>query len=95
MPSQSYGSGTALRNAVSTITIPGFNSIQPQQPTFTVPTIESMTQRQPIPVSVTGQAEIKNSLDIHVNDGAINGLIDTKLRSYEQAQNNLILGISG
>ncbi|CAM7589849.1 chemotaxis protein [Citrobacter sedlakii] len=95
MPSQSYGSETALRDAVSTITIPGFNSIQPQQPTFTVPTIESMTQRQPIPVSVTGQAEIKNSLDIHVNDGVINGLIDTKLRSYEQAQNNLILGISG
>lgn len=44
---------------------------------------------------ITGQAEIKNSLDIHVNDGAINGLIDTKLRDYEQAQNNLILGVAG
>ena len=26
-----------------------------------------------------------------MNDGANNGLIDTKLRSYEQAQNNMIL----
>ena len=54
-----------------------------------------MTQRQLIPVAVTGEAEIKLSpLDINVNDGAINGLIDTKLRDYEQAQNNLILGVA-
>ena len=54
-----------------------------------------MTQRQPIPVSVTGQAEIKLApLEVNVNDGAINGLIDTKLRDYEQAQNNLILGVA-
>lgn len=54
-----------------------------------------MTQRQPIPVAVTGEAEIKLSpLDINVNDGAINGLIDTKIRENNQAQNNLILGIA-
>ncbi|BDQ98527.1 chemotaxis protein [Escherichia coli] len=89
------GSGTAYNDPALALNVPGFNSIQPQQPTFTVPTIDSMTQRQPIPVSVTGQAEIKLSpLDVNVNDGAINGLIDTKLRSYEQAQNNMILGVA-
>ncbi|WP_431646490.1 chemotaxis protein [Enterobacter hormaechei] len=89
------GSGTAYNDPALSLNVPGFNSIQPQQPTFTIPTIDSMTQRQPIPVAVTGEAEIKLSpLDINVNDGAINGLIDTKLRSYEQAQNNMILGIA-
>lgn len=89
------GSGTAYNAPALALNVPGLNYLTPQQPTFTVPTIDSMTQRQPIPVSVTGQAEIKLSpLDVNVNDGAINGLIDTKLRSYEQAQNNMILGIA-
>lgn len=89
------GSGTAYNDPALALNVPGFNSIQPQQPTFTIPTIDSMTQRQPIPVAVTGEAEIKLSpLDINVNDGAINGLIDTKIRENNQAQNNLILGIA-
>ncbi|HGW5558872.1 TPA: chemotaxis protein [Klebsiella pneumoniae] len=89
------GSGTAYNDPELALNVPGLNYLTPQQPTFTVPTIDSMTQRQPIPVAVTGEAEIKLSpLDINVNDGAINGLIDTKLRSYEQAQNNMILGIA-
>jgi hypothetical protein len=89
------GSGTAYYDSALALNVPGLNYLTPQKPTFTVPTIDSMTQRQPIPVSVTGQAEIKLSpLDVNVNDGAINGLIDTKLRSYEQAQNNMILGIA-
>lgn len=89
------GSGTAYNDPALALNVPGFNSIQPQQPTFTIPTIDSVTQRQPIPVAVTGEAEIKLSpLDINVNDGAISGLIDTKLRDYEQAQNNMILGIA-
>ncbi|OQD48847.1 chemotaxis protein [Enterobacter cancerogenus] len=89
------GSGTAYNDPALALNVPGFNSIQPQQPTFTVPTIDSMTQRQPIPVAVTGEAEIKLSpLDINVNDGAINGLIDSKIRENNQAQNNLILGIA-
>ena len=89
------GSGTAYNAPALALNVPGLNYLTPQQPMFTVPTIDSMTQRQPIPVSVTGQAEIKLSpLDVNVNDGAINGLIDTKLRSYEQAQNNMILGIA-
>jgi hypothetical protein len=89
------GSGTAYNDPALALNVPGLNYLAPQQPTFTVPTIDSMTQRQPIPVAVTGEAEIKLSpLDINVNDGAINGLIDTKLRSYEQAQNNMILGIA-
>ncbi|ELM9373186.1 chemotaxis protein [Escherichia coli] len=89
------GSGTAWDGVG--LNVPGLNyqTLQPQQPTFTVPTIDSMTQRQPIPVAVTGEAEIKLSpLDINVNDGAINGLIDTKIRENNQAQNNLILGIA-
>ncbi|MCF8580971.1 chemotaxis protein [Enterobacter ludwigii] len=89
------GSGTAYNDPALALNVPGFNSIQPQQPTFTVPTIDGMTQRQPIPVAVTGEAEIKLSpLDINVNDGAINGLIDTKIRENNHAQNNLILGIA-
>ncbi|HDR2562160.1 chemotaxis protein [Escherichia coli] len=89
------GSGTAYNDPALALNVPGLNYLTPQQPTFTVPTIDSMTQRQPIPVAVTGEAEIKLSpLDINVNDDAINGLIDTKLRDYEQAQNNLILGIA-
>lgn len=89
------GSGTAYNDPALALNVPGLNFLTPQQPTFTVPTIDSMTQRQPIPVAVTGEAEIKLSpLDINVNDDAINGLIDTKLRDYEQAQNNLILGIA-
>ncbi|MCU6414487.1 chemotaxis protein [Enterobacter cloacae] len=89
------GSGTAYNDPALALNVPGFNSIQPQQPTFTVPTIDSMTQRQPIPVAVTGEAEIKLSpLDINVNDGAINGLIDSKIRENNKAQNNLILGIA-
>lgn len=89
------GSGTAYNDPALALNVLGFNSIQPQQPTFTIPTIDSMTQRQPIPVAVTGEAEIKLSpLDINVNDGAINGLIDTKIRENNQAQNNLILGIA-
>lgn len=89
------GSGTAYNDPALALNVPGFNSIQPQQPTFTIPTIDSMTQRQPIPVAFTGEAEIKLSpLDINVNDGAINGLIDTKIRENNQAQNNLILGIA-
>ena len=89
------GSGTAYNDPALAFNVPSLNYLTPQQPTFTVPTIDSMTQRQLIPVAVTGEAEIKLSpLDINVNDGAINGLIDTKLRSYEQAQNNMILGIA-
>lgn len=89
------GSGTAYNDPALALNVPGLNYLTPQEPTFTVPTIDSMTQRQPIPVAVTGEAEIKLSpLDINVNDGAINGLIDTKIRENNHAQNNLILGIA-
>lgn len=91
------GSGTAYNDPALALNVPGLNyqTLQPQQPTFTVPTIDSLTKQQPLPVSVTGEAEIKLSpLDINVNEGAIGGLIDTKLRDYEQAQNNLILGVA-
>ncbi|MBE9762324.1 chemotaxis protein [Escherichia coli] len=93
MPSESSGFGAAWNNSALALNVPGLNT--QQSPTFTVPGLDGMNPRQPIPVSVTGQAEIKLSpLDINVNDGAIGGLIDTKLRGYEQAQNNLILGIA-
>ncbi len=93
MPSESSGFGAAWNNSALPLNVPGLNS--QQSPTFTVPGLDGMNPRRPIPVSVTGQAEIKLSpLDVNVNDGAINGLIDTKLRDYEQAQNNLILGVA-
>lgn len=88
------GSGTAYNDPALALNVPGFNSIQPQQPTFTVPTIDSMTQRQPIPVSVTGQANINQQMDVFVHDDKIAGLVDTKIRENNQAQNNLILGIA-
>lgn len=93
MPSESSGFGAAWNNSALALNVPSLNT--QQSPTFTVPGLDGMNPRQPIPVSVTGQAEIKLSpLDVNVNDGAINGLIDTKLRDYEQAQNNMILGIA-
>lgn len=90
------GSGTAYNDPALALNVPGLNYQTPQQPTFKVPTIDSIVQRQPLSVAVTGEAEIKLApLQVNVNDGAINGLIDTKLRDYEQAQNNLILGVAG
>ncbi|MEQ5013498.1 chemotaxis protein [Enterobacter cloacae] len=89
------GSGTAYNDPALALSVPGLNYQTPQQPTFTVPTIDSFVQRQPLSVAVTGEAEIKLApLDINVNDGAIGGLIDTKIRENNQAQNNLILGIA-
>ncbi|ECI1778374.1 chemotaxis protein [Salmonella enterica subsp. enterica serovar Senftenberg] len=96
MPSQGYGSGTAFNNPALALNVPGLNyqTLQPQQPTFTVPTIDSLTQRQPIPVAVTGQANINQQMDVFVHDDKIAGLVDTKIRENNQAQNNLILGIA-
>lgn len=87
------GSGTAYDNPALAFNIPGLNNQTPHRPTFTVPTIESMTQRQPLPVAVTGQAEIKLSpLDVNVNDGAINGLIDVKIQENDLRNTNMLLG---
>ncbi|AUM02421.1 MULTISPECIES: chemotaxis protein [Enterobacteriaceae] len=88
------GSGTAYNDPALALNVPGLNSLTPQKPTFTVPTIDSMTQRQPIPVSVTGQANINQQMDVFVHDDKIAGLVDTKIRENNQAQNNLILGIA-
>lgn len=89
------GSGTVYNDPALALNVPGLNYQTPQQPTFKVPTIDSLVQRQPLSVAVTGEAEIKLApLDINVNDGAIGGLIDTKIRENNQAQNNLILGIA-
>ncbi|MBO4152391.1 chemotaxis protein [Enterobacter kobei] len=92
--SSSIGSGTAYNVPALALNVPGLNYLTPQQPTFTVPTIDSMTQRQPIPVSVTGQANINQQMDVFVHDDKIAGLVDTKIRENNQAQNNLILGIA-
>lgn len=88
------GSGTAYNDPALALNVPGLNYLTPQKPTFTVPTIDSMTQRQPIPVSVTGQANINQQMDVFVHDDKIAGLVDTKIRENNQAQNNLILGIA-
>lgn len=88
------GSGTAYNDPALALNVPGLNYLTPQQPTFTVPTINSIVQRQPIPVSVTGQANINQQMDVFVHDDKIAGLVDTKIRENNQAQNNLILGIA-
>lgn len=88
------GSGTAYNDPALALNVPSLNYLTPQQPTFTVPTIDSMTQRQPIPVSVTGQANINQQMDVFVHDDKIAGLVDTKIRENNHAQNNLILGIA-
>lgn len=88
------GSGTAYNDPALALNVPGLNYLTPQQPTFTVPTIDSIVQRQPIPVSVTGQANINQQMDVFVHDDKIAGLVDTKIRENNQAQNNLILGIA-
>ena len=49
------GSGTAYNDPALALNVPGLNYLTTQEPTFTVPTIDSMTQRQPIPVAVTGE----------------------------------------
>ena len=92
--SSSIGSGTAYNVPALALNVPSLNYLTPQQPTFTVPTIDSMTLRQPIPVSVTGQANINQQMDVFVHDDKIAGLVDTKIRENNQAQNNLILGIA-
>ncbi|EOU9577800.1 chemotaxis protein [Enterobacter hormaechei] len=88
------GSGMAYNDPELALNVPGLNYLTSQQPTFTVPTIGSMTQRQPIPVSVTGQANINQQMDVFVHDDKIAGLVDTKIRENNHAQNNLILGIA-
>lgn len=88
------GSGTAYNDPALALNVPSLNYLTPQQPTFTVPTIDSMTLRQPIPVSVTGQANINQQMDVFVHDDKIAGLVDTKIRENNHAQNNLILGIA-
>lgn len=89
------GSGTAYNDPALALNVPGLNYLTPQQPTFTVPTIDSIVQRQPIPVAVTGEAEIKLApIEVNVNDGAINGLIDTKINDNNVRQQNMLLGIA-
>lgn len=89
------GSGTAYNDPALALNVTGLNYLTPQQPTFTVPTIDSIVQRQPIPVAVTGEAEIKFApLEVNVNDGAINGLIDTKINDNNVRQQNMLLGIA-
>ncbi|EIA0555084.1 chemotaxis protein [Escherichia coli] len=88
------GSGTAYNDPALALNVPSLNYLTPQQPAFTVPTIDSMTLRQPIPVSVTGQANINQQMDVFVHDDKIAGLVDTKIRENNHAQNNLILGIA-
>lgn len=110
MPSDSYGSGTAISAAAKSLNIgtrgayqqpinqvPGFNlpTYQMPQPTFQVPTLENMTQRQPYSVNIRGEAEVKLSpIDINVHDGAVTGLVDARIRDNELNNQNMILGVA-
>lgn len=110
MPSDSYGSGTAISAAAKSLNIgtrgayqqpinqvPGFNlpTYQMPQPTFQVPTLENMIQHQQYSVNVRGEAAIKLSpIDINVNDGAVTGLVDARIRDNELNNQNMILGMA-
>ena len=89
-------SGTAIQNTASPSDFgyqPG-NLYQPVMPTFTTPSLDALSYRQPLPVSVTGQpVDINNRVDIFVNDGKIDGLIDAKVQDSQREQLNLIAGV--
>ena len=80
--------------------VPGLN-YQGQQPqpllksTFSIPTIADTATRGPIPVSVTGTADLSlhQDVDININDGAVKGLIDAKIRENNVYNTTLILGV--
>ncbi|MXF47623.1 chemotaxis protein [Raoultella sp. Lac2] len=88
--------GTAIQNAASPSDFgyqPG-NLYPPVMPTFTPPSLDALSYRQPLPVSVTGQpVDINNRVDIFVNDGKIDGLIDAKVQDSQREQLNLIAGV--
>ncbi|APR30289.1 chemotaxis protein [Citrobacter freundii] len=92
------GTGTAWDGLA--LNVPGLN-YQGQQsqpllkPTFSIPTIADTATRGPIPVSVTGTADLSlhQDVDININDGAVKGLIDAKIRENEVYNTNLILGV--
>lgn len=89
-------SGTAIQNTALPSDFgyqPG-NLYQPVMPTFTTPSLDALSYRQPLPVSVTGQpVDINNRVDIFVNDGKIDGLIDAKVQDSQREQLNLIAGV--
>ncbi|MBJ9112642.1 chemotaxis protein [Citrobacter sp. FDAARGOS_156] len=92
------GTGTAWDGLA--LNVPGLNyqGQQPQpllKPTFSIPTIADTATRGPIPVSVTGTADLSlyQDVDININDGAVKGLIDAKIRENEVYNTNLILGV--
>ena len=94
----SIGTGTAWDGLA--LNVPGLNyqGQQPQpllKPTFSIPTIADTATRGPIPVSVTGTADLSlhQDVDININDGAVKGLIDAKIRENNVYNTNLILGV--
>ena len=83
------GSGTAYNDPALALNVPSLNYLTPQQPTLV-----SRSVGPPMPVSVSGQADINQQMDVFVHDDKIAGLVDTKIRENNHAQNNLILGIA-
>lgn len=90
-PQAALGPGTAWQTKSLPFDIPAM-SYKPQQPTFTAPSLETMTQRSPLPVNVTGSADLKlnNHLEVTVNDSAITGLIDTRIQDNETRNVNML-----
>lgn len=87
--------GTAIQNAAapSDFGYQPSNLYQPVIPTFTTPSLDALSYRQPLPVSVTGQpVDINNRVDVFVHDDKVEGLIDAKVQDNQQQQLNLIAG---
>lgn len=94
----SAGTGTAIQTAAAGASPYGNlsgNLYQPVMPTFTAPSLDALSYRQPLPVSVTGQpVDINNRVDIFVHDDKVEGLIDAKVQDNQQQQLNLIAGVA-
>ncbi|HEY3588475.1 MAG TPA: chemotaxis protein [Buttiauxella sp.] len=92
-PQAALGAGTAWNTAPLSFGIPSMDyNFTPKQPTFTQPGVESLLQQRAIPVNVTGSADLKlnQQMDVYVHDGAVTGLVDTRIRENEQKNVNLL-----
>jgi hypothetical protein len=95
-PQAALGPGTAWNNAPLSFGVPSMDyNFTLQQPTFSPPGVSSLTQQRAMPVNVTGSADLKldQQMDVYVHDGAVVGLVDTKIRENDLKNVNLLFAI--
>ncbi len=92
-PQAALGPGTAWNNAPLSFGVPSMDyNFTLQQPTFSPPGVSSLTPQRAMPVNVTGSADLKldQQMDVYVHDGAVVGLVDTKIRENDLKNVNLL-----